>query len=114
MRRTEPYLALVVYAVNAGFSNEASFMAAFSAGGLIFQWPVGWLSDRLGRRGMLLGLSIASFLLPWGVLATTDTALFLPLVILLGGAVMPMYSMCLAYLNDRIDAEKVVAASAPC
>ena len=24
---------------------------------------------------------------------------------------MPMYSMCLAYLNDRIDAEKVVAAS---
>ena len=102
-----------VYAVNAGFSNAevASFMAAFSAGGLIFQWPVGWLSDRLGRRGMLLGLSIASFLLPWGVLATTDTALFLPLVILLGGAVMPMYSMCLAYLNDRIDAEKVVAAS---
>ena len=103
-----------VYALNAGFSTAqvASFMAAFSAGGLLFQWPIGFISDRVGRRTMLLWLSIASAVTPaLALMAPLDAWYFLGLIVLLGGAVMPMYSMCLAYLNDRIDAEKVVAAS---
>ena len=103
-----------VYAVNSGFSTAqvASFMAAFSAGGLLSQWPIGWLSDRLGRRAILLWLAVASAVTPLVVMFTSpEQSYFLVLVVLLGGAVMPMYSMCLAYLNDRLDPEKVVAAS---
>ena len=103
-----------VYALNIGFSTAqvATFMAAFSAGGLLFQWPIGYLSDRVGRRAMLLWLGLASALTPLlALLAPKDAWYFLGLIVLLGGAVMPMYSMCLAYLNDRIEPEKVVAAS---
>jgi len=66
----------------------------------------------VGRRAMLLWLGLASALTPLlALLAPKDAWYFLGLIVLLGGAVMPMYSMCLAYLNDRIEPEKVVSAS---
>ncbi len=42
-----------VYATRAGFGpgETALFLALPSIGALVFQWPVGWTSDRLPRRG---------------------------------------------------------------
>lgn len=103
-----------VYGLNKGFSNElvSLFMASFLWGGLLLQWPIGWLSDRVGRRAIMLGIAIASVGLT--LLASvwpSDSALFIPLITLVGGFVMPMYSLCIAYANDRLPPQKIVAAS---
>ena len=35
----------------------SAFVAAIYAGGLILQFPIGWLSDRVDRRTLILGLT---------------------------------------------------------
>ncbi|MFT5659146.1 MAG: MFS family permease [Gammaproteobacteria bacterium] len=88
------------------------FMACFLVGGLITQWPIGYISDRVGRRMVMSVISVVAIvaaitatLLPQG-----STEFFLS-VLLLGGAAMPMYSICIAYANDRLEPRQIVAAS---
>ncbi|MDP6969739.1 MAG: MFS transporter [Gammaproteobacteria bacterium] len=103
-----------VFALQKGFDNQlvALFMAAFLWGGLLFQWPIGWMSDRFGRRGvMLVNASVACALCLLAVAADHNTIWYIPLIVVTGGAVMPMYSLCVAYANDRLPPEKIVAAS---
>ncbi len=88
------------------------FMASFLLGSLIFQWPIGWISDRISRRVVIIGMSmmaiaacIAAILLP------KSGPLFFAVIVILGGAVMPMYSLSIAYANDRLKPEQIVPAS---
>ena len=54
-------------------------------------------------------ISIASCLV---ILALPQGALsFYLLAALIGGAAMPMYSVCIAYANDRLEPQQIVAAS---
>lgn len=103
-----------VYAVNIGMTTAqvATFMAAFSLGGLISQWPIGWLSDRIGRRDMLLYIGLGSALIAVLIAVfPTQGWMFMGAVALLGSMVMPMYSLCIAYLNDRLDPVDMIPAS---
>ena len=90
----------------------AWFMACFLIGSLISNWPVGYLSDRIGRRTIMAGLSIISIVCCLLAIATPKDSIAFYLVILaLGGAAMPMYSICVAYANDRLQPHQIVAAS---
>ncbi len=90
----------------------AWFMACFMIGSLISNWPVGYLSDRIGRRAIMAGLSIISIVCCLLAIATPKGSITFYLVILaLGGAAMPMYSICVAYANDRLQPHQIVAAS---
>ena len=103
-----------VYASNMGFSTEriSLFMASFLLGGLLFQWPLGYLSDRIERRLVISFMAIMSVILCGiAIMVPNDGWLFLGIVVCLGGAAMPMYSMCIAYANDRLEPEQIVAAS---
>ena len=35
----------------------SAFVAAIYTGGLVFQYPIGWISDRMDRRRLILGLT---------------------------------------------------------
>ncbi|TXH98889.1 MAG: MFS transporter [Pseudorhodobacter sp.] len=95
------------------FKQIALFTTALYVGGLVFQYPVGWLSDRMDRRTIMLWLSVA---------ATAIMALagFVPLpfwsllvvAALLGGITYPMYSLIIAYTNDYLSKDQMAAASA--
>ena len=88
------------------------FMACFMIGSLIAQWPVGYISDRVGRRGVMAGLSVISVICCiLAVAMTKDTLAFYAIIVVLGGAAMPMYSICIAYANDRLEPHQIVAAS---
>jgi MFS family permease len=90
----------------------AWFMACFLIGSLISNWPIGYLSDRIGRRAIMAGLSIISIVCCLLAIATPKDSIAFYLVILaLGGAAMPMYSICVAYANDRLQPHQIVAAS---
>ena len=104
--------AIYASAVLVDLKAISWFMACFLIGSLIFQWPVGFISDLVGRRGIMAGLSsisIACCLLALAV--PSDSWLFYASIIALGGAAMPMYSVCIAYANDRLEPHQIVAAS---
>jgi MFS family permease len=88
------------------------FMACFLIGSLVLQWPVGYISDRIGRRGVMAALSIVAIaccLL--AVFTPKDSLMFYLVIVVLGGAAMPMYSICIAYANDRLEPHQIVGAS---
>ena len=88
------------------------FMASFLIGSVLFQWPVGYISDRAPRRLMMSILSIISIIACLAAISVPkDSLLFFLVIILLGGAAMPMYSLCIAHANDRLEPHQIVAAS---
>ncbi|MCB1747615.1 MAG: MFS transporter [Gammaproteobacteria bacterium] len=84
-------------------ADTARFMAAAVGGGMLVVYPLGWLSDRIGRAAVL---SLLGFL---GLVGTLAYLLFVTAgevqVALFGlgfGAVMmPLYALCVAFANDR-------------
>ena len=90
----------------------ALFVAMLFAGALVFQYPIGWLSDRMDRRKLIFGAAVlgaASCALGWftgGGLWPLMAAAFFA-----GGVTTPLYALFLAYTNDSLSAEEMPAAS---
>jgi len=92
-----------VYAAGAGFgpTRAALFVALPSIGALLLQWPIGYVSDRVPRRGVILAVSVVAAATA-AVLAITpaDGLLVLPLMALLGGMAFPLYPVLLSFTLD--------------
>ena len=86
-------------AIGLTVDQIALFMSLGIAGGAVAQYPLGWLSDRIGRRTVLIGATagaaIASILL-----ANTTGALVFAAIGLFGGFSLPLYSLSVAHAND--------------
>jgi MFS family permease len=86
------------------------FMAMIYLGGLVFQYPIGWLSDRMDRRRLIvavcaMGLAaslVAAISGGWGAILAAP---------FIGGAVNPLYSLAIAHTNDFLSQEDMPAAS---
>ena len=54
-----------VFGTQKGLSvaEISAFVAAIYLGGLVFQYPIGWISDRMDRRHLIMGLTTAGALL---------------------------------------------------
>jgi MFS family permease len=104
-----------VYATEAGLSigQIPIFTAAFYVGALLFQYPVGWLSDRADRR-MLIALSalIAGLASLMGMFFGGSFYVLVAAAFLIGGLSNPLYSLLIAYTNDFLEHEDMAAASA--
>ncbi|MGR3498325.1 MAG: MFS transporter [Limimaricola soesokkakensis] len=103
-----------VYGARAGLSvAQISLLVSITyVGALVLQFPIGWLSDRIDRRWLILGLSavggagaLMSFLLPGHI------GLILASAALVGGTSNPLYALLIAYANDYLDREDMAAAS---
>jgi MFS family permease len=91
----------------------ALFTTFLYVGGLVLQYPVGWISDRKDRRTITLWLSLvgAAVLALASAVALPFWAL-LGVAAILGGVTYPMYSLLIAYTNDFLSKEQMAAASA--
>lgn len=104
-----------VYAGASGFSvaQVSLFMGAIYLGGILLQWPIGWLSDRFDRRVVLTAVTLlagAAALAALAAAQTSPTTLF-ALVGLFGGLTLPMYSLCVSHTNDYLEPRQMTAAS---
>ncbi|MBV9674257.1 MAG: MFS transporter [Verrucomicrobia bacterium] len=93
----------------------AIFMASGTLGPFILAWPLGWLSDRLDRRIVIIGAAItAAATLFAMMLLVPDNAhrwvLYL-CVGLCGGTIVPTYSIVMAHVNDSVGPGEFIAAS---
>ena len=87
-------------------------MTLFIGFGAASQWPLGWLSDKIDRRkvillccalvtGICILLSIFEF----------SKTIFLILNGLIGASTLPLYSLGVAQTNDRLRPSQMVSAS---
>lgn len=105
-----------VYAQHAGFSlsQTSSFMAAFITGGVLFQIPIGWASDRYDRRRVLIAVTFLSacFALLAMAMASYSFIGLLAAMCCLGGGTLSLYALGLAHTNDHLQPNQTVAAGA--
>ena len=105
-----------VFATEIGLTVEriALFIAVALFGGLVLQWPIGWLSDRFDRRRVIVAVAwvAACASVVAGVEGADSYALLIASTALLGGMSMPLYSLCGAHTNDHLTPRQIVAASA--
>ena len=104
-----------VYGSSAGLTlgQISIFVAAFYAGALVLQYPLGWLSDRMDRRRLILAVAVLGGAA--GLVAALLGGVFPILVaaaFFVGGASNPLYSLLIAYTNDFLDPDDMAGASA--
>lgn len=91
----------------------STFVAAIYVGGLLFQYPIGWASDRIDRRVLILGLGVAGAVSMALVVATDPGfAVLVVMAAVAGGVANPLYSLLVAYTNDFLDSSDMASASA--
>ncbi|TYC52056.1 MFS transporter [Rhodobacterales bacterium] len=103
-----------VYAESIGFGLEtvAAFIALWVLAGAIFQYPAGWISDRIDRRWVLIALTVgAAGACLFISRAVSQTELFIG-VFLFGGFALPLYSLSAAHANDHARADQFVDVAA--
>jgi MFS family permease len=101
-----------------GVSNDptlaAWFMSAAVLGGAIAQWPLGLLSDRIGRRRTMALSAICSAIIALVILFMAGELGFAG-INLLGAAwgmfAFPIYAIAVAHANDYADANDYVMVS---
>ncbi len=99
--------------IGLDLAGVTGLMAVVAVGGIALQWPFGRLSDQFDRRRVLVGagLAAAAVLLPLPLLADTGTAAVFAGFFLFAGLALPVYSICIAHINDFLEVEDAVAAS---
>ncbi len=104
-----------VWGTQAGLNVRqiSTFVAAIYVGGMVFQYPIGWASDRIGRRMLVLGLSaLGGAAMLWAAVFDLGFVSLLVIAVLMGGISNPLYSLLVAYTNDFLDNADMPAASA--
>jgi MFS family permease len=104
-----------VYGTEVGMSVErvGLLMGAAMAGGIVLQWPIGALSDRINRRHVIIGAGLLS-----GAFAITAASLdplsnaILACMFGFTAFSFPMYSLAISHVNDALHPEKIIPASA--
>jgi MFS family permease len=88
-------------------------MTAPLIGAVIAQQPVGWLADRYPRRGVIFTIAVQGALAATALLFVNEGSLLaLALMLVLGAALFPLYSLMIAYTNDWVAQDQMVGASA--
>jgi MFS family permease len=104
------------------FASQASgdvtlaawFMTASVLGGALMQWPLGHLSDKLGRRKMQSAAALSAAVVAALIVAYTPDA-GATTIVLLGAAwgafAFPLYAISVAHTNDHADTSEYVMVS---
>lgn len=99
--------------IGLSVKNISIFIGSIYLGGLVLQYPIGWVSDRQDRRSLIMVLSaagavvaFAGMILPWSMIFLASIAFFA------GGIANPLYSLMVAYVNDYLESDQMAGASA--
>ena len=103
-----------VYGARAGFTvgQISLFVSAIYLAALVTQYPIGWLSDRMDRRVLIIWITslggvgaLAGFFMPNSYLFAVIAGAAI------GGTSNPLYALLIAYMNDYLEREDMAAAS---
>jgi MFS family permease len=99
--------------IGLSLSEISAFVASFYVGAMLLQYPIGWVSDRMDRRFLIVicaaiggSASLLAILTGGNYYALLVAAFFV------GGMSNPLYSLLIAHTNDFLEYEDMAAASA--
>ena len=103
-----------VYGARVGMSVDriAVFMTSAIVGSLVLQGPIGMISDRIGRRRVIMAVGLLTAV-SCLAMVNTDPLSWWALIIsfLVGGMALPMYPLALSHINDRVPPGSAVGVS---
>lgn len=109
------FASVAVFATAYGMSAiEISNITAIALlGGILVQWPVAHLSDRMDRRWVLVGTAglgalAALYYAPQTELSVTDLYIAIGLI---STMCLGLYSQCIAHANDHLTPQQVIPAT---
>jgi MFS family permease len=109
------YALLPAYMFKAGYStHQLSIVYSLSTiAGLIAQFPIGYLADRLGRRPLMLASTVgaAAAAIALYFAGASSFAVLTVLIFLFEGLMAPLYALGVGQTSDYIDKQDFVAAS---
>ncbi len=103
-----------VYGIQSGLSvgQISTFVATIYVGALVFQYPIGWVSDRMDRRFLIMVVAILGGVAAMaGVFLAENYTTLLAVAFVVGGVSNPLYSLLIAYTNDFLEHDDMAAAS---
>lgn len=104
-----------VFAHRIGMDAQgiAIFMSGIILGGALLQFPIGHYSDRYDRRTVLTFTALISAGIAAAALFASQVshALLIAVGILYGGFSFSVYSLCVAHLNDQVEAGESLEAT---
>ena len=102
----------------AGLSSDTSlaawFMTSTVIGGALAQWPLGFLSDKFGRRKTLLGAAVIVTIVAATIMMLVGELGFIGINLLgaaWGFSAFPMYTISVAHANDHAEPSDYVMVS---
>lgn len=101
-------------AVSGNPSLAAWFMTSAVVGGAILQWPIGYLSDRIGRRETILLTTLIGAVTGVVIVVFAEGAGFIGINLLgaaWGAVAFPLYALSVAHANDYADPSDYVTVS---
>jgi MFS family permease len=111
------YVSLALYGSAIGLASGSIgiLIGCMALGGMLFQFPIGKLSDHVDRRLVIVGAPALAVPVCLILIAMSNPAdqfpLLCGLVVALGGLTLPIYSLCMAHMYDHLKPEQVIAAS---
>jgi predicted MFS family arabinose efflux permease len=107
------YVGMPLYGLARGMgaADSALLLVIGTLSGAAVQFPVGWVSDRVDRRLVVGGLSIACVAIGLGLASGSFGDHVYVAVALIGALTLPVYSICVAHANDQIAPNQIVPAS---
>ncbi|WP_299882090.1 MFS transporter [uncultured Sulfitobacter sp.] len=103
-----------VYGAEAGLSvvQISTFVATFFVGAVVLQFPIGWISDRMDRRALIVVVSLIGLAgSAIGMVMGHVFSLLLVSAFVVGGMSNPLYSLLIAHTNDFLEHDDMAAAS---
>jgi MFS family permease len=105
-----------LYATRMGLSTEqvGLFMGSCIFAGLVVQWPLGWLSDRYDRAGLIRGCAVLLALaaLPLALMPEADMWVLFSVGFVIGLLQFSLYPLAVAFANDHVEGELRVSLTA--
>lgn len=113
---TTVYALLPVYTESNGYSTaELSIVFSLAViAGLVIQFPIGHLADRLGRRPLMFTSALAAAVASVALVFLGDRSFWwlLGLYFVLEGLMAPLYALAVGQASDYVEKKDFVATSA--
>ena len=103
-----------VYGMAAGLTivQISMFVSSIYVGALLMQYPIGWFSDYIDRRVVILIVAAVGGVMSLvGFLFDHYFGVLLVVAFVIGGTSNPLYSLLIAYTSDYLEADDMAAAS---
>ncbi|PPR50606.1 MAG: putative MFS-type transporter YcaD [Alphaproteobacteria bacterium MarineAlpha5_Bin5] len=104
-----------VYATARGLSvfEVSIFMIVITSFGALSQWPIGYVSDKIDRRIILIAVTFiaAGLSVLIAISSYISLILFFILAAIFSSMCLPIYSLVVAHTNDFLNPDEIVSAS---